>query len=384
MDDRELEARLRERLRNRFDARSPSTELAGGVAQQLATKPQAVRWARLRAGQLRLGWSLAAVTAVAAIAIVAANLRPAVAPGSKPTAPPASTAPQQRERSFVVLPPAGHVPSKPDQGVASEVLSARLRALGYGNFSSAIGFAISFKVPPEGPTDEETRRVLAATGSVEFVPLPPADYGDGLLVAEVGKPLPKHEPAMFGWEGIASVTWGTDQQDRPTLRFKLKPVAAQAFGDYTAGHVNEHLAILVDGKVAFLPVIQARIPDGEVAISSGGDDAEAFHALGAILVGGMLPESWRGAEVPQIVDEQTAVATALGFYPSADVESAGVTSLQDESGTRAVWWIVLGGDLPHSCPMLRPGATVCPAPDGGIVVVIDAVTGQVVSIDSNG
>jgi hypothetical protein len=123
-----------------------------------------------------------------------------------------------------------------------------------------------------------------------------------------------------------------------------------------------------------------QITNGDVADSAG---ATSFAETGAILIGGLLPESWRGASVPEIVAKEAAVATALGLYPTADLESAGITSRQDEQGTRAIWWIVVGGDLPPTCLMPRPAETICPAPEGDLVVVIDAVTGEVIQIDSN-
>jgi len=390
MDDKELEASISRRLHDRFDGASAPSGLAAAINEGFAAKQTAKLRFTLRPRSQQLGWAtVAAVLVLGSILVLRNGAGPA---GPRATATPASipasTAPASTSRTFVVLPPPGADPSKTESVLASEVLGARLRALGFGNFSSGGGYAISFEVPLDGPSDASSRRVLAATGDVAFVPLPPADYADGKLTPELGKPLPKDEPALFGWEGIASVDWGTNQQGGTTLDFKLKPAAASAFGDYTASNVMGTIAIVLDGRVALLPQVNEPIRGGEVQIASGelaGSAGEtSFAETGAILIGGLLPESWRGASVPEIVAKEAAVATALRLYPTADLESAGITSRQDEQGTRAIWWIVVGGDLPPTCLMLRPGATVCPAPEGDLVVVVDAVTGEVIQVDSNG
>ena len=388
MDDRELELRLQAHLHRRFDDAQVPAGLEAAVLQGMRTQPRRVAF-DLRRRPIDLGWSLVAAVAVLVVgSFLFVRINGPISPGASATPGPSVTLPTSRD--FIVLPPTAAVPSKASSSLATDVLSARLRALGFGTFSSGGGYAITFELGNEGPSDAAVRRVLAATGDVRFLPLPPEDYyGEHGLEAMVGQPLPKDEPALFGWEGIASVSIGAAAQGAetpgpsamPTIEITLKPAAASAFGDYTAAHVNEHFAIVVDGKVASVPVVNGAIPGGQISIVGGGEDPDAFRGLAAILVGGLLPEEWRGADVPQVISQRAAVASALTFYPTADVESAGLTTREDERGHRAIWWIVLGGDLPHSCPMLRPGATVCPAPEGGIVVVIDAETGVVEAIE---
>ena len=176
-----------------------------------------------------------------------------VGPGAHPT--PAPSAPI--ERVFVVLPPTGTAPDKAAASLAGDVMSARLQALGIGNFTSGIGYGIEYFVPPDGPSDATIRAALTATGDVRFVPLPVADYGDGKLVATVGDPLPKDEPALFGWEGIATVAIGANQQGLAELEVTLRAPAAQAVSVYTEGHVGESFAIVVDGRVAAVPMVRA-------------------------------------------------------------------------------------------------------------------------------
>jgi hypothetical protein len=282
----------------------------------------------------------------------------------------------------VVLPPHGTTPSKAESGLASEVLDARLRALGFGTFTTAGGYGLEFFLPIDGPSDAATLAVLEATGDVAFVPLPAADYGERGLTAEVGKPLPKDEPALFGWDGIASAAVD-DTQSAPAITVSLKPAAKEAFADYTASHVGEQFVILVDGVVAAAPTISDAIPGGEVTISGGRGDEEAFGAAVAILVGGMLPESWRDAQVPVILQKDAAIQAALGQYRAegnrADgVQSAEIEVIPEFGGWQAVWKVVLLGEFRGEC-LLPGGAPRACASGTSVLAVLDATTGSVIS-----
>jgi hypothetical protein len=355
MDDLELEARLRTRLHNRFDDARVPRELAASVAQAMATAPASVGAFNLRLRGRVLGWSAVAAAAVlVVVAITLGSFDLPFLPGSRSTPSPAATA--QPNRDFIVLPPAG-APAKPDSILASDVLLARLRALGIGNFSSGGGYAITFNVPADGPSDDTIRAVLGATGNVAFVPLPPEFYGEGMLEPLVGEPLPHAEPALFGWEGIASVA-PDDTQQLPAVTITLKPAAAGAFADYTTQHLQESFAVVIDGRVASAPVINEPITGGQVTISDGGRNDDVFERMIAIFVGGMLPEAWRGAEVPEIISREVAIEAArgsLGDGVDQTVVSADLDALQDRSRWRAVWRVDF---------------------EGGAEVTVDAITGE--------
>jgi hypothetical protein len=384
MDDRELEVRLRTHLHRRFDAAQPSPELMASIQQAVTTPPRRFVLPGIRGGTLRLGWSaVAAVIVVALIAAAGLRFGGLLGPGTvnpTPTELPPTAAPPT-ERSFIVLPLAFRMPSKPESDFAGTILSDRLRALDVGSFSSSsAGAGLAFVLPVDGPSDETIRAVLRATGDVEFVPLPPEDYGEGKLVAEVGEPLPKPEPALFGWDGIASVAEGTDEQSRPTLEITLKPAAREAFATYTASHLNEYLAIVIDGEVVSLPVVQAPIPGGEVSFSGGGptgDPDDPFRQTIAILVGGMLPEFWQAAVVPAIIDARAAGRAAVASNPATEIVSADLDSIRYERGWRAVWRVVLEGEF-RAC---IPDPLGSPACLGATTreFVLDAETGEIIS-----
>jgi hypothetical protein len=362
MDDRELEARLQQHLHQRFDVAPVPSGLVAAVRDGMLATPTAKVGFAFRPRSFQVGWAatLVVVIAVGALLLAGRGLGPATPRATHtPSSTPVPTQPIV-ERHFIVLAPNRTWPSAADREAATQVLVARLAGLGMKATESDQTAAIEFTMEGDGLPDDAIRRILAATGEIEFVPLPEADYGDGKLIAEVGKPLPRDEPALFGWEGIESVEQRTDQQDRPMLNFTLKPAARQAFADYTTNHLQGYLAIVIDGRVALLPVINEPITGGEVAISGGGlpgsPEATRFDEAIAVLVGGRLPEAWQGASVPPIMTREAAIeaARASGQGGSGAIEGADLDALLDDARWRPVWRVSVAG---------------------GAVVTLDAVTG---------
>ena len=360
MDDRELEARLGTYLHQHFDNPPVPAGLAAAVRQGMESAPAAKVGFSVGRRGLQLGWAATAAIAlvIGAVLLSGRGLGPA-APG--PSTTPVPTLRVVAERWFVVLPPSSAAPSTADRDAAMQVLMDRLTGLGLKSTSSAQRGWMMFTLERDGLPDEAIRRILSATGDVEFVPLPAEDYGDGKLTAEVGKELPKDEPALFGWDGIEAVAESTDQQGRRTLNFTLKPAARQSFGDYTTGHLLEYIAIVIDGRVAVMPVINEPITGGEIAISSGGAPGSAeeaqFDEGVAVLIGGMLPDSWQGADVRQILTQQAAIEAvrASGHGGSGDIEGADFDALLDGARWTPVWRVSFAD---------------------GTVVTLDAVTGE--------
>lgn len=364
MDDRELEARLRAHLHRRFDDASPSLELTAAVEQVLRTAPRRLQLPTLRLGSLSLSWSvLGAAVLVAALAVAATRLeRLPGAPGPSPTSRP--TVETIRERQFIVIPRAGlgpdGLPSAPARDRATEVLMDRLGRLGLKGAGSLRTDVITLTLELEGPSDDSIRRIIAATGDVAFVPLPLA-YSNGTHVAEVGEPLPTNETALFGWDGIASVGITHDDQNREVLSIDLRAEAADAFGEYTSSHVGDTFAIVLDGELAALPAISEPILGGSVQVSDGGpaDVFDTFDEAAAILVGGMLPGSWQGADVPDILTRDEAIEAfgASGMGGPGTIESVELDALDAADGAdrQAVWRVTLSG---------------------GTQVTLDAVTGE--------
>ena len=367
MTDRELESRLRTHLHRRFDAAQPPAELMASVQQAIGTPRRHVGLQSFRAGLFRPGWTaIAAVLGIALVLLAAPRYLPEMlGPGSDPSPTPAE---MPAKRQFLVVPPASYEPDKTDSDLASAVLEARLRALLFvgdqpNGFTGAVGNGITFTIPPGGPSDQTVAAVLRATGDLAIVPLPIDDYGTegdiGDKVPVVGEPLPTDAPALFGWDGIESFTADTDQQGRRMLLMKLRPAAAQAFGDYTSAHVGEFFAILIDGDVVAAPSINEPITDGQGQLSlvalDGAADAADVAAM-AVLLGGRMPEAWRNHTVPDIKPVQEIVDQVMwefaqtgqtGAFVSADLDV--IYGGEIYPGWVGVWRIMFEGDLTGDC-----------------------------------
>jgi hypothetical protein len=387
MDDLELEARLRTHLHRRLDDAPIPVGLASNVSQALATAVRPIGLAT-RTGRVRLGW--AAVAAAVILAVAAVGMGKGLGPnGPGGTTTPTPGAPSSTDRRFLVLPANGTLVGKAEASLANEVLSARLRAFGIANFTSAGSELMSFWVPAGGPTDASIRTLLSATGDVRVVPLPAADYGAGMRVATLGAPLPKDEPALFGWDGIQAITNvapGTSDgrvHGAPLLGMTLKAPAARAFADFVDAHVGETYAVVVDGRVALLPTAQPAASDGSFNLSNGSIPAgsaptEGYLRTAAILVGGLLPEAWRGASVPVLITKDAAIASALaarrGSIQGASQDEELSTTISGDAW-QVVWNVEV---LVPECPA---NASCAWAP-GPYLVKVDAVTGAVFHVGS--
>jgi hypothetical protein len=374
MDDRELEVRLRAHLHHRFDGAAPSPELAASVGQVFATRPHRTVLGGLRLGSARFDWqAVAAAAVVAAIALLSLNIGH-LGPAANPTQ---SVPPTQgsSERLFVVLPPDGGQPSKADTIQATNVLSARLRALGFGNFSSGGGFAITFELGPGSATDAAVRRVLTAPGVIAFIPLPVADYGqfgDGPNQAIIGEALPKAEATLFGWDGIASTSPAASETDR-RIDVHLTPTAAAALAAFTTAHIGESFAIVIDGKVALVVQVMAPITSGQATLSVPTNDSGTIAA--AILFGGAaLPASWQGASASVIVSQDVA-ATSAERATGGQLRDASLSVEQAVAGgsLSVVWNVTI---QVADCPALAS----CPYSPGDYLVTVNAVSGDVLHI----
>ena len=110
---------------------------------------------------------------------------------------------------------------------------------------------------------EQIRNLVGTTGRLDFVPLGQTQMTEGQAVDE------KTYPPLFSGTEVSSASIGSDQQGRRTVDFVLKDAGAKQFADYTAAHIGDYFAIVLDGKVISAPVIQNSIPNGRVQISQG-------------------------------------------------------------------------------------------------------------------
>lgn len=110
--------------------------------------------------------------------------------------------------------------------------------------------------------------------------------------------------AVVVGEMIREAQLGFDQGGQPAVNFTLNTEGAKAFGDYTANHIGEPFAIVLDGEVLSAPTIQAYIAGGSAQIT-GGFSVEEAEQLAVLLRSGALPAGL-------VVLEQSVVGPDLG------------------------------------------------------------------------
>lgn len=357
MDDRELEARLRTRLHQRFDGAEPPASLHPALAGVAAPRPRALP------RSVSLAW-LAVATLIVAIA-AGLGLRGELGPGGTATERP-SPSPTVYAPQVIVMPPAGSNPSKASTTLAMDVLTLRLRAIGATNFSSGGGYAITFTLPATLDAKLVTS-VLSANGVISFVPLPQADYTT--TSAQIGEPLPVPEPALFGRDQVMSAGVATTNGVPSSIHFDLKAPAADALATWSGSHVGETLAVLVDGTVAALPQIREPISGGRLEIATAGE--RPVWLLAAIVTSGSLPDGWLNPIVPTVIPEADARARALAWAATSGVivESASLSTFGEPgvgAGPVPAWYVT----FTHDVPLLDLATNQ---------VVLNAITGAVLS-----
>jgi protein-export membrane protein SecD len=191
-----------------------------------------------------------------------------------------------------------HATATSDRAVtADEMASARTIIEHRLNDTGATGVAVRVEgndrlvVQLAATTDpafiSDVRRLIAQPGRLEFIPVPA-----GRIDVEAGQTIPPDlltDPGpLFGGEELSEVQSTLDQANRPAIEFQLKPGAAQVFANYTATHVGEQFAIVLDGVVQAAPSISSPITEGDGIIS--GDFTKTDVAeLVSILMNGALP-----------------------------------------------------------------------------------------------
>lgn len=96
------------------------------------------------------------------------------------------------------------------------------------------------------------------------------------------------DEAVVGGEELTDAQPSFDQNGRPAVSFRFNPSGARAFGDYTAAHIGEPFAIVLDEEVISAPTIQSHIAGGS-GIITGSFTVEESTNLAVLLRAGALP-----------------------------------------------------------------------------------------------
>jgi preprotein translocase subunit SecD len=199
---------------------------------------------------------------------------------------------------YQALPAGGKTPTQADLNTIKDIVERRVNSTGVAEPLVQTQGSDRIVVEIPGVSDPDSiRKLIGATGTLDFVPLPVDRFGSnanpGPEQAAQGQPLPSPAIApLFSGDQIASANPGTDSAGGRAVAFTLKDQGSKLFADYTTNNVGNFFAIVLDGTVVSAPYIQSAITGGQGIItggSGGGFTAAEMNNLVTILRYGSLP-----------------------------------------------------------------------------------------------
>lgn len=288
MAEQRFERDLRAMLEDQAPADVPEA-LRAAVAGTARGRPQRVS----QAGRRALAVLAVAAVVVLAIAAIAAALR---LPGDQPRiggpATPSPSVSGSLHLEYRVIPVDGARPRQADVDAVAAVMRARLDSTGVASSTITTEGADRIFVDVAVPAGDESvtgpiRMLLGTTGRLDFVPL-----GDTAMQSGEYVDLSKYPP-LFSGDQVARATVGTNQNGDRTIDLTLRADGAALLAAYTAGHIGQAFAIVLDGTVVAAPIIKGAIPNGNVQVEQGaavgGWPPGVAQQLVAILASGALP-----------------------------------------------------------------------------------------------
>jgi preprotein translocase subunit SecD len=188
---------------------------------------------------------------------------------------------------------------------------------------------------PGGQIDRSrARELLRVTGFLEFKIVQDSAPTEELLLARFPDGLPPDRviaterekqtdrvlmaflldarPALTG-DRLRDARVGFDRQNRPIVEFAFDEEGGRLFGELTAAHIGEQLAIVLDNRVYSAPSIRSRITNrGQI---EGRFSPQEAADLAVVLRSGSLP-------IPVEIEEERTVGPELG----ADSIASGVNA----------------------------------------------------------
>jgi preprotein translocase subunit SecD len=200
---------------------------------------------------------------------------------------------------YQVLPAQGKTPSRDDLNVLRQVIINRIDKSGVAEPQVVIQGNDRVIVEMPGlQNPDQIRNLVGTTGRLDFVPL-------GSTGATQGQQLPQQtldtkctdtvvvNCVLFSGDQVAAASIGANAAGLRTVDFTLQSTGKDLFAQYTADHIGDFFAIVLDGKVISAPTINDSIPNGQVQISQdgtiGGYPLADAQNLVTILQFGQLP-----------------------------------------------------------------------------------------------
>jgi preprotein translocase subunit SecD len=189
---------------------------------------------------------------------------------------------------YQALPVDGKAPRPEDLEVIRTIIENRVNSTGVSEPVITVQGSDRIVVELPGVSDPNAiRNLVGQTGLLEFVPLGTTQKNKNDTIDE------KQFPPLFSGTELSSATIAQNQTSGRVVTFQLKDRGAKLFADYTAGHIGQYFAIVLDHRVISAPVINSAIPGGSVEISQngtiGGYPLKEATELVTILQFGSLP-----------------------------------------------------------------------------------------------
>jgi preprotein translocase subunit SecD len=199
---------------------------------------------------------------------------------------------------YQVLPAEGKAPTRDDLNVMRQIIVNRIDKSGVAEPQVVVQGTDRIIVELPGVQNpDQIRDLVGTTGRLDFVPLGQTQMAQDQEVAPEVLATKCDDTTtemcvLFSGDQVAAAQIGANQTGQRTVNFTLTGDGKDRFANYTADHIGDYFAIVLDGKVITAPVIQSSIPNGQVEIQSGGIGgyplAEAQNLV-TILQFGQLP-----------------------------------------------------------------------------------------------
>jgi len=130
--------------------------------------------------------------------------------------------------------------------------------------------------------------------------------GFDYLKDEDNKPILLSKTASLTGDAVNNSLVGMDQYGLPSVKLEFNNKGIDVFAKLTGEHINERLAIVLDGKIHSAPAIRSKIDSGEAEITRGGGfGPEEANDLRIVLRSGALP-------APMVIEEERTIGALLG------------------------------------------------------------------------
>jgi preprotein translocase subunit SecD len=215
--------------------------------------------------------------------------------------PPATVEPVDvaGQHSYSICPQAGELPPKDVTDRAVGILESRLAFLDVATSNVTAGACIDVSASTTSAAqDAAVRAAMLGTGRIELVPItilgPPIEVGDE---------RPRGVDALIdGADIVGSGVVTPSQSGGTALTLRLSPAGGAILESWARVHAGALLAVVVDGVVVALPVINGPIA-AELELDLTANEIRSLplplSSIEAMVASGPLPPEWEQPERPQ-------------------------------------------------------------------------------------